>query len=177
MAEPLGKRYQTSCRFELGKLNACMECAILCSEFTETCRMKSAAHALTILCSEAASSTCARRYVTTWNTGDAGDALRATMPQAISAPVQVDDAAAGMSEDDKYANAYKYAGNLMRTQDVSERRAAELAHSSNKTHGEDVSNFGLFKPEARKKKACLIATRVIHGYDGKSLTLRDVTYI
>ena len=59
----------------------------------------------------------------------------------------------------------------MRTQDVSERRAAELAHSSNKTQGEDVSNFGLFKPEARKKKACLIATRVIHGYDGKSLPL------
>ena len=46
----------------------------------------------------------------TWNAGDVGDALRA-IPQAIFAPV-VDDAAAGPSVDDKYTNAYKYAGNL-----------------------------------------------------------------
>ena len=65
-------------------------------------------------------------YVTTWNAGDAGDALRATMPQAISAPV-VDDAAAGMSEAEKYASAYKYAGNLMRAQHLSERKAAKKA--------------------------------------------------
>ena len=59
--------------------------------------------------------------MTTWNAGDVGDA-----PQAIFAPV-VDDAAAGPSVDDKYTSAYKYAGNLVRKTNVSERRAAELA--------------------------------------------------
>ncbi len=101
MAEPLGKRRRAQVELAASEQSIVKACA---ADFIQKFAMNpehKIAHSMHAFNLPSSKRQLVWYYVTTWNAGDAGDALRATMPQAISAPVQVDDAAAGMSEDDK----------------------------------------------------------------------------
>ena len=128
MAEPLGKRRRAQVELAASEQSIVKACAADFIQKVSVNPEHKLTHSMDAFNLPRSKRQLVSYYVTTWNAGDAGDALRATMPQAVieSAPV-VDDAAAGMSEDVKYAKAYKYAGNLMRTQQVSGRKAAKKA--------------------------------------------------
>ena len=128
MSEPLGKRQRVQAELAASEQSIVKACAADFIRKVSVNPEHKIAHSMNEFNLPSSKRQLVWYYVTTWNAGDAGDALRATIPQAVieSAPV-VDDATAGMSEAEKYALAYKYAGNLMRAQHLSERKAAKKA--------------------------------------------------
>ena len=105
MAEPLGKRRCAQVQLAASEQSIVKACAVDFIRKVSVNPEHKIAHSMNEFNLPSSKRQLVWYYVTTWNAGDAGDALRATIPwvpQAVieSAPV-VDDAAAGMSEAEK----------------------------------------------------------------------------